>query len=64
MIYKIRVKATVTKDMIVLAKNESDAIETAYETFSILYDEDPERYSEEVISIEELSDHSGSIVVA
>ena len=53
--YEVVIQATVTKAIIVNAKDKDAAKEEAYEHFNITHEIDPlENYREEMLSIEEL----------
>lgn len=45
--YVVRITATITKNIEVEASNQDDAIELAHELFSVLNDENQERYEQE-----------------
>ena len=52
--YKVIVKATITKEMIVEAGSEDIAESIAQDQFNIENDDCEERYTQETISIEEV----------
>jgi len=52
--YKITIKATVIKTMMVEAKDEVAAEEIAHGDFSVLCDEDKEKYEQETLKVKEV----------
>ena len=52
--YEITMRSVITKTYIIEADNDSDAIEVAHESFSVLPDDTPERYEQEIMSMTEL----------
>lgn len=52
--YKVTIQARVVKAYTVEAENEDLAYELAQELFSVLNDDIPERYEEEVLDIREV----------
>ena len=53
--WNITIQATVTKTIRVTAKNEQEAIEDAHGVFSVLNDDNEEKYDQETISVEKVS---------
>ena len=53
--YKITIRATVTKDYIVEADDEDDAVIEAHEEFTVLCDDTPEDYEQETVRVEVVS---------
>ena len=52
--YAVRIKATISKVVVVEAESDQAAIEAAHEDFSVLNDDNPEKYNQEVESCEEV----------
>lgn len=53
--YKATITATITKDVLVEAENEDDAIELAHETFDVSCDGVNEKYNETTDSCREVA---------
>lgn len=49
--WNVTIEATVRKTLTVEGKNEEEAIENAYQYFSVTNDEIPEKYEENVIDV-------------
>lgn len=52
--YKVTIRAEITKDIIVTAADEDEAVEAAHQQFSGAPDGTPERYNEETEAVEEI----------
>ena len=53
--YSVQIRAEITKTIEVQAINEDEAYEKAHEIFSVTSDEWPEKYSEDTLSIQEIT---------
>jgi hypothetical protein len=56
--YNVTIKAEIYKTITVIAEDEDAAYENAHDIFSVVSDEWPEKYSNETISIKELSNEN------
>jgi hypothetical protein len=52
--YEITMRSVIIKTYIVEADDDQDAIEVAHDRFSVLPDEKPERYEQEIMAMTEL----------
>jgi hypothetical protein len=52
--YEITMRSVITKTYIIEAEDEGNAIEVAHESFSVLPDDMPERYEQEIMVMTEL----------
>ena len=52
--YEITMRSVITKTYIIEADDDGHAIEAAHESFSVLPDDTPERYEQEIMSMTEL----------
>ena len=52
--YEVTIKAEIYKTITVIAEDEDAAFCDAYEIFSVISDEWPEKYNEETISVAEV----------
>ncbi len=52
--YEITMRSVITKTYIIEAEYEGNAIEVAHESFSVLPDDTPERYEQEIMVMTEL----------
>lgn len=53
--YSVQIRAEITKTIEVQAINEDEAYIEAHEIFSVISDEWPEKYSEDTLSIQEIT---------
>ncbi len=53
--FDVTIKATLIKTITAYAGSEDEAIEIAHESFSLACDGTPERYDQELVTIEPLS---------
>ena len=53
--YSVQIRAEITKTIEVQAINEDEAYKEAHEIFSVTLDEWPEEYSEDTLSIQEIT---------
>jgi hypothetical protein len=53
--YSVQIRAEITKTIEVQAMNEDEAYKEAHEIFSVTSDEWPEKYSEDTLSIQEIT---------
>jgi len=53
--YEVTMRSVITKTYIIEAKDDSDAIEIAHFSFSVLPDDSPERYEQELVAMTELN---------
>lgn len=56
--YNVTIKAEIYKTITVTAENKDAAYNDAHEIFSVISDEWPEKYNEETISVEELTNEN------
>ena len=53
--YAVTITATVTKTYTVEAASKNEALSIAHESFSVAHDGAPERYEQEIDSVEEVA---------
>jgi len=53
-IYNVTIRATITKTLRIEAENEDDAVERAYEDFTVVCDGVEERYSQDVVDVADI----------
>ena len=53
--YAVTITATVTKTYTVEAASKDEALSLAHESFSVLPDDAPERYEQDIDSVEEVA---------
>lgn len=57
--YAVRIRATVEKTITVECEDEQNVAELAHGQFSVLCDDTPEKYSEDIVSVQRLPDQHG-----
>ena len=53
--YEVTMRSVITKTYIIEAEDDCDAIEVAHDSFSVLPDDSPERYEQEIVTMTELN---------
>jgi len=56
-VYKVTIRATVTKTLSIKAENSNSAEETAHEQFSVLNNGDDENYDQDTLDVELVPEH-------
>ena len=51
--YEVEIEATIRKTYTVEAESEEEAVDTAHSIFSVLNDDTPEEYTQELLSVGE-----------